>query len=64
MSRAFTCLSDPAKRRHYDAHGHEEGAGGGGGFGGRGGRGGGPGFGGFYGQEVDPEDLFNMWVAP
>ncbi|KAL4430644.1 hypothetical protein ABPG75_005900 [Micractinium tetrahymenae] len=61
VSKAFTCLSDPAKRRHYDAYGREEPAGGGGGRGGHGGGGGG-----FYGPggvEIDPEELFNMFFG-
>eukprot|EP00887_Chlorella_sp_A99_P007941 scaffold12.g7941.t1 len=57
VSKAFSCLSDPAKRRSYDVHGHEEGprARGGGGFGGSGG--------GWYEAEIDPEDLFNMFFG-
>lgn len=58
VSKAFTCLSDPAKRRHYDAYGREEGAvpaRGGGGMRRRGG--------GFHETgEIDPEEIFNMWV--
>lgn len=62
VSKAFTCLSDPDKRRHYDTHGREDGSLGiGGGGGGR--RGGG---GGFYAGnmgEIDPEELFNMFFG-
>lgn len=59
VSKAFTCLSDPAKRRHYDAYGREEGAVGGGGGGMRRGGGGFP-----YGDmEIDPEELFNMFFG-
>ena len=62
VSKAFTCLSDPAKRRNYDTYGREDGAAAnlGGGMGRRGGGGGGGGF--YGGMEVDPEELFNMWV--
>ncbi|PSC74428.1 T-complex 1 subunit beta [Micractinium conductrix] len=72
VSKAFTCLSDAGKRRHYDAYGREETAGnlgpagGGGGFrGGGGGFRGGGGGGGFYagGVEIDPEELFNMFFG-
>lgn len=58
VSKAFTCLSDPAKRRHYDAYGREEPAGGGGQRGGP--PGGGGGFYGPGGVELTPEELFNM----
>lgn len=61
VSKAFSCLSDPDKRRSYDTYGAEEppglgmrGGGGGGGFGGRGG--------GMYG-DVDPEEIFNMFFG-
>ena len=57
ISSAFDCLSDPAKREAYDQYGVDSdqpsssGGGGGGGFG--------PGAHAF-GQQVSPEDLFNM----
>lgn len=65
VSRAFTCLSDPDKRRHYDVTGGEIGdaAGGqGGGFAGRGFPGNG-GFGPFYEDEIDPEQIFRMFFG-
>lgn len=61
INSAMQTLTDPAKREQYDSYGHEQaaraeqhgGGGGGGGF---------PG-GGFHfnGNQVDPEDLFNMF---
>lgn len=57
ISGAFDCLSDPKKREMYDQYGHDDsvagGSGGGGGFG----------HGGFNmnGQEVSPEELFEMF---
>jgi len=61
VSRAFSCLSDTQKRRTYDRYGSEDA----GGFGGMGGGGGGGG--GFYrthhAQEIDPEELFNMFFG-
>jgi DnaJ family protein B protein 12 len=72
VSRAFSCLSDIDKRSHYDRTGYESrdaaasaarssggarGAGGGGGWGG--GRGGM-----YYGSdEIDPEEIFNMFFG-
>jgi DnaJ homolog subfamily B member 12 len=58
ISGAFDCLSDKKKREMYDQYGHDDsvaGGGGGGGFGG--------GHGGFNmnGQEVSPEELFEMF---
>jgi DnaJ homolog subfamily B member 12 len=60
ISGAFDCLSDKKKREMYDQYGHDDsvagGGGGGGGFGGMHG-------GGFNmnGQEVSPEELFEMF---
>lgn len=69
VSRAFTCLSDPGKRRHYDVTGDEPGAhpsnGGGGGHGrhpfanmGRTG-----GFSTVFDDEIDPEEIFRMFFG-
>ena len=68
VSKAFTCLSDPGKRRHYDLTGAEPGenghGGGGGGmhpFGGMArGRGG---FGPIFEDEIDAEELFRMFFG-
>jgi DnaJ homolog subfamily B member 12 len=73
VSRAFTCLSDPGKRRHYDITGDEPGAhpsngGGGAGGGGHGmhpfanmGRAGG--FSTVFDDEIDPEEIFRMFFG-
>ncbi|KAI8466699.1 MAG: DnaJ-like protein [Monoraphidium minutum] len=71
VSRAFSCLSDADKRAHYDRTGYESRdaaatAAAGRGGGGRGPRAGGP-FGpmggGFYGDDIDPEEIFNMFFG-
>jgi DnaJ family protein B protein 12 len=78
VSRAFSCLSDPDKRAHYDRTGfesHGDAAAvartrGGGGYGARGGGGFGGGpfgpMGGMYyssSDEIDPEEIFNMFFG-
>jgi DnaJ-class molecular chaperone len=69
VSKAFSCLSDADKRAYYDATGYESsgaaaaasrgqprarGGGGGGGFG--------PG-GMYYGEDFDPEEIFNVFFG-
>ena len=59
VSRSFSCLSDPQKRKSYDMFGSEQPSMGGGG-------GGGGGAHHFYRggtQEIDPEELFNMFFG-
>jgi len=59
VSRSFSCLSDPQKRRSYDRYGSEQP-----GF--PSSSGGGGGSRGFYRantQEIDPEELFNMFFG-
>lgn len=67
VSKSFSCLSDPGKRRHYDATGTEPGAhpavGAGGGFGG-GGFGGGRRGGFMYEEEIDAEQIFRAFFGP
>eukprot|EP00604_Paraphysomonas_vestita_P002167 CAMPEP_0174820564 /NCGR_PEP_ID=MMETSP1107-20130205/4485_1 /TAXON_ID=36770 /ORGANISM="Paraphysomonas vestita, Strain GFlagA" /LENGTH=343 /DNA_ID=CAMNT_0016036163 /DNA_START=47 /DNA_END=1079 /DNA_ORIENTATION=- len=58
ISGAFDCLSDPKKREMYDQYGHDDSVAGGGG--------GGHGFGNAHGfnmngQEVSPEELFELF---
>jgi len=64
VSKAFTCLSNPTKRQHYDAYGNEEPAGvamgrQGGFHTARGGRGGG----GLFDDDIDPEEIFRMFFG-
>jgi hypothetical protein len=58
ISSAFDCLSDPKKKEMYDMYGTEEPGAGGGGGGGGGRRGGGFNM---NGNEVSPEELFEMF---
>ena len=63
VSKAFTCLSDPSKRRNYDVHGHEDAVGRpgfGGGGGGMAPRRGGSGF---FDDDIDPEEIFRMFFG-
>lgn len=52
VSRAFSCLSDPEKRRNYDTYGTEERV-----------QHGRPGRQDFYADEINPEELFNMFFG-
>lgn len=58
VSRAFSCLSDPSKRRSYDRFGSEQP-----GFGSGGGGGAPSGFYRHNAQDIDPEELFNMFFG-
>ena len=66
LGLAYATLSDAQKRTIYDRYGEEDpdnrGGGGGGGFGRRGGGGGGGNVH-FNGQNVNPEDIFNMFFG-
>lgn len=52
VSRAFTCLSDPEKKQNYDRYGTEDRM-----------QAGRPGPNEFYTNEIDPEELFNMFFG-
>jgi len=52
VSRAFSCLSDPEKRQNYDRYGTEDRI-----------QAGRPGPNEFYANEIDPEELFNMFFG-
>lgn len=52
VSRAFSCLSDSEKRQNYDKYGTEDRS-----------QAGRPGYNEFYANEIDPEELFNMFFG-
>lgn len=56
VSRAYSCLSDPNKRAHYDRYGEEDSQ-----MSRRGG--GGAAAGGNFQQGFDPDELFNMFFG-